>query len=134
MGVRDIFTCAGWNDPSGDVTLNGTSLGTCTIRDILTYTDSAGRGGLVTIRGYSSVSIRAIVTHASGAVYSGPWRGAGDVIITNIAGNISISGAIDLNSPPGYYVYADGYLSLQAGGKITVTNLDLSKMLYASFD
>ena len=136
FGVRDIKTYGDTENYArgGDVTLIGTSSGTCTIRDIATYTTRIAKGGLVTIRGYNSVSIRAIDTHGYKEIFSAPWRGAGNVTITNIVGDIAITGAIDLRTTEVPATYPSGYLNLQAGGNVTVSNLDLSKLSYAAFD
>jgi hypothetical protein len=131
FSVRDIATY-GYNENyarGADVTLNGASGGTCTIRDLLTYTTRSARGGHVVVSGYSSVSIRAIDTH--GSEQNAGNRGAGNVVITNIAGAIAISSNINLYCVNNAY---HGYLNLQAGGSITLTNLDLTWMAYAALN
>jgi hypothetical protein len=118
---------------SGAVTLTGGSGGSCVIRDIIAqvvYNASGGGGAAdnqpVAIRGYAGVSVRNIGIYNECSYY------AGNLTITNISGNIDITGAINLNSAKGDNY--DGILRLQAGGSITVTNLDLSKLRYAAFD
>ena len=57
---------------------------------------------------------------------------AGSVTVSNITGNVTIMGSIDLNQVASDAL--DGNLSLHCGGSITVSNLNLSKVLYAKFD
>jgi hypothetical protein len=113
----------------GPITLTGDSTGSCTIRDVVS-TSPTGDGGNLTIRGYSSVNVRAIDLWTTSG-YSA--RGyAGHVTITNIAGDIAINGAIDMNST--LSAARDGILRLQCNGEISVTNLDLTKVRYAVLD
>lgn len=111
----------------GSIALTGNSTGPCVIRNCRTCADT-GPAGNVTIRGYTSVSVGAIDTHAN---YFYGDRAGGTVSITNIAGDIAVNGAIDLKEYPSGPV--SGILDLQCGGSISVTNLNLSKVRYAVF-
>jgi len=134
--AQDIIAngASGGNWTGGnDVTLQGDygsgPAGACTVRQILTYTPGATYGGIagnITITGYSSVM-------ASNLWAYNNLTTPGNVTITNIAGDILVSGTIDTfrNGSP------MGTVTLQtaagSGGDITVTNLDLTRMSYISF-
>jgi len=133
----------------GGVKLDGGGGGSATIRDIDTSIDIRDAGGVplssfkywekagyVEITNYENVIVGNIdAHHATGGGPTGSGRaGAGNVDITNIAQDITILGNVDLGVWNAA-IQDKGVLNLQCGGTITLEQgLDLSKMLYASFD
>ncbi len=118
----------------GNVSLLGSGTGSCTVSDIITHstfdTDTVGRSGNIAIRGYTDVSIAAVDTENRG---SGSWgvKTAGNLVITNISNSITLSGALDLHSNDST---KKGYALLEAGGSISVADLDLDRVRYISFN
>jgi hypothetical protein len=155
--ARDLLTYLKMTNASGNtfgnyadvggVLLDGGSAGDATIRDIDTSIDirnTSGnvevgfkywdRAGYVEILDYQNVTIRNIDTHhATGSADA--TADGGNVDITGITSDITIQGTLDL-SVIGFTAAQDpGALTLQCGGTITLEQgLDLSKVLYASFD
>jgi hypothetical protein len=120
----------------GDVLANGPS-GACQILGSISnsYTRADGFGasnGGITIRNYTSVSVAGNVFSYNNSTSGG--RNGGNILITNIAGNIEVGGQINASS----VVSTPGILALSAGGTITLASLDLgtlkSAMLMAGRD
>jgi hypothetical protein len=127
------------NGAAGDVNLDGgDSSGDLTVGAVQTYRNSGNYGytaGDITISNYANVIIDEI---QAWNLDDAPThnRDAGDVTISDgITGDITITGEINLR---GYLEFAgslSGALELAADGTITLgAGLDLSKVLYASFD
>ena len=127
--VQDVLaTCNYYNTRAdlffdGDVLQNGAS-GTFTARlldthDVIptwgAYTTDPGN---ITVSNYTSVSIGSLDTHE----YSG-GHNAGSVKVGGIAGDIKITGMINLDATNG--PSQEGSLTLTAGGNIQVTTLNM---------
>ncbi|MBA4387779.1 MAG: hypothetical protein C0404_07350 [Verrucomicrobia bacterium] len=142
LTARNIDAHAGpvnvYHARAGSIVLQGDYLGTgsggaCVVSNIYTYMDAtdtdfrAGYGGHVKISGYSSVRVNDIktwnVNNSAPSTYS-----PGNVTITNITGDITITGVLDLHSGvPGN----GGPLTLVAtapSSKITLPDLNLNNM------
>jgi hypothetical protein len=91
-----------------------------------------GRGGHVSISNYVSVLLGDVDTSFEDWPAAGA---AGNVLITNITGNVTITGSITLNDlHDSTAPIEDGDLAIYAGGIITVKDLDLDKIGAARFD
>jgi hypothetical protein len=126
---------------AGSVTLNGDGLGkgasgACVVRDIdASYSNSTLQvradqyAGDIAISGYTSVQARNLCASNNCGGYSAGGKKAypGSVAITNIAGDITISGAISLDHVD-TQLADDGNLALQCGGTITLASLDLGQV------
>ena len=131
----------------GGVQLDGGGGGSATIRDIDTSLDIRDldgnihprtpyweSSGYIDITNYKNVTVRNVDAHQ--ATYSNDKTAdGGNLTITGITDNITIQGTIDL-SVAGLAANQDpGILTLECDGTITLEQgLDLSKVLYASFD
>jgi hypothetical protein len=128
----------GGNDVYLQGNFQGAPSGACVVNQILAHsydpTAHGGYAGSITIIGYTGVTASNLWSK-SGDTGDGTHQ-AGHITITNIAGDIWVNGTLDANSA--YGSSYDGNVVLQtaagSGGNITVTNLDLSRMQYASFD
>jgi hypothetical protein len=131
------------NGGTGSVLLDGGArTGTATVRDIRTslempnVTQWMGNAGDVTIQNYADVTVRNINTRwQNGGAGNGIDASdhAGHVVITNITGNITIGGTIDLSrTSPDNPV--PGQLRLYCDGTNTLASLDLSKLAFACLD
>ena len=127
---------------SGSIVLDGgTQAGACTIRDILTRQERdrfGGNAGSVTISNYGSVTINDIDT-SNISTCCNTQGDAGNVSITNIHGNIDITGTINLNAINWRGNGEKGTLTLEtapgSSGTITLeAGLDLDKVRYAKLD
>lgn len=123
--------CSGYS--AGSITLNGDGLGdgasgSCSLSNLLTHATDAVPGQ-VTIGGYNTVHIAGRINAENLGATS---TASGNIIIANIADSIRIDGAITANVASGNAY--DGYLKMECGGGITVSNLNLSLVSYASFD
>jgi len=124
---------------SRSITLNGDYLGdgasgACTVNNLWAYYDRTSYGDPnedITISGYTSLTVGDVLTYHSSAAN---WDNyGGDVWVSGIEGDITINGTVNLNSA--HSAAADGRLELECDGTIYLNaGLDLSKMLYASFD
>jgi hypothetical protein len=110
--------------------------GDCSVNTIMAYFGrttygAAVRSGPVTITGYKNVTVGDIKTYnASGASSS---RSAGHIFITNIVDTITITGELDAEQRA--FPASSGMIELATlNGDIVVTELDLQKMLYITFD
>ena len=131
--IGHMSTYSARKNPAVIVLDGGSQAGDCVIRDIdnrhyATGYGSTGRG-LVDIRNYANVFIRNIDS-------SHPFtdnRMGGHVEITDIAGNIEIAGTIDCSSGHSDVERNYGHLKLTATGTITLAELNMDKVLFASF-
>jgi hypothetical protein len=119
---------------SGNVLLNGAygvaPSGSCQVRGINTsHRRFGGNAGNISVLGYTSLYVGAGGLLATNDLSSGF---AGNIVITNITGNIQVDGPINafsLNSTP----TNNGTVFMQAGGSITLANLDVSLFKSATF-
>ncbi len=116
-----------------DITLDGgAGVGDCIVRDIDNRHIASGYGsserGHIVIRNYANVSLRSIASQHTKT----DSRAGGHVDIYNIAGNIEITGTIDCSSGHENVETYYGHLKLTAGGMVTLAELDLAKLLFAT--
>ncbi|MFW6159308.1 MAG: hypothetical protein ACOC8E_08125 [Planctomycetota bacterium] len=144
LSVRDILTQFD-NDrnatsSAGHVTLQGNAIddggdddalrGACSVRDIEAFVDHERKtdGGNVHISGYSSVTLRDVLTWSD---YPGHPNAShhrsygGDLTIEDVTGNVEITGTVDLRSHNIHWGFDDsGELKISSGGTITLASLD----------
>ena len=113
-------------ESSGSATFNGafggSAAGSFQANSINTTQPRGGGGGVagaISIQGYTAVTV------AAGLFATNNYDAAGNISITNITADITINGPIRASGT------TMGTLTLQAGGSIALTNLDLSQVQYA---
>jgi hypothetical protein len=138
------YTRAGWASSgraghmtfNGDIATNGPSGPfEAAALDSSYKRGSFGNGaGHILITGYEQVHIETNVFTYNNSTANGGNYDAGDVTITNVTGNITIGGRINLNGAMGSTY--DGTLTLRTGdeGRIYVGDLDLDDVEIALFD
>jgi hypothetical protein len=85
----------------------------------------------IMIGNYASVSIQDVIADAWDGGGSGNNTGtSGSLVISNIVGNISITGEISLNAETAG-ITKDGILHLECGGSILLAGVDMSKVNHA---
>jgi hypothetical protein len=129
------------NPNGGRIYLNGDwpgdgASGSCVVSNLINYLSRVTYSEPnmdITITGYLSVHVKGDIDGSSTRGSDLHKSAATDVFITNIVGDIEIDGLIDLDYPGADY---RGSLTLQTtgDGAIYLNDLDLTNMLYASFD
>ncbi|MBA4386811.1 MAG: hypothetical protein C0404_02450 [Verrucomicrobia bacterium] len=141
---KGAFTCGSITNgvdraaPVTTVSINGTdSSGTFVSGAIDAHRTCymGGHGSQVAIGNFGSVTINGDVRADVSACYQGPWNG-GNFSVSNIPGNITITGSINLSgkAESGWGTPTHGVLSLASTDSksvITLADLDLSKVSYA---
>lgn len=109
---------------NGDILQDGAS-GACAVSNIWTYSifvgANGGRGGNVTITGYTDVHVHDIDTRSGKSDAT-----AGSVAITALPMNIQITGAINLRNTSN--PANSGNLTVNAGGRVTLASLNLGNV------
>ena len=90
----------------------------------------------VSISNYQSVLVGTIDTYAIANEGGQNRSAAGDITITGITGDITISGSLDASACEQYGNLQElrGIVTLEAGGRITLDSLDLDNVQHITFD
>ncbi|MBA4386810.1 MAG: hypothetical protein C0404_02445 [Verrucomicrobia bacterium] len=145
VSCRGAFNCGGItngvdrNAALTSVSINGTDSSGAFASGAIDAHRTCFQGGAgtpVSITNFASVTINGDIRTDVSACYQGPWSG-GNLTVSNITGNVTIAGSIDLRGArenAGYSLPTHGNLNLSSSKSVTLSGLDMGKINVAMLD